>query len=112
MMRITGYIRPHRLEEVKAVLMDSGVSGITVNDVRGCGNSVESVTSVPQSAGIVALPVRSKITMIVDDASVESVVASLVACLRTGERGDGKIFVEPVIDAIRIRTGEQGDIAL
>ncbi len=112
MKRVTAYIRPHRLEEVKAVLMDAGVSGLTVNDVRGCGNSPESANLVALASGVVALPVRSKLTMIVANETVEAVVESLLHCLRTGESGDGKIFVEPVLDAIRIRTQERGETAI
>ncbi len=112
MKRITSYVRPHRLEELKAVLMDVEVSGLTVNDVRGCGNSPESSSLSAQSAGIIALPIRSKVTVIVTDTQVDSVVAAIVDCLRTESTGDGKIFVEPVDDAFRIRTGERGDVAL
>lgn len=112
MKKVTAFIRPHRLEELKAELMEIGVSGLTVNDVRGSGNSTQPEPAQPTPARIISLPIQSKLTMIVADALVEPVIETIVRCLRTGKSGDGKIFVEPIEQAIRIRTSERGDAAL
>jgi len=108
MVRITAFLRPHVLEPVKSALTDLGILGLSVSDVRGCGNSVERS---PDST-IVALPIRSKIVAVVPDALVEPCIAAIIAHARTGEAGDGKIFLEPVVDAIRIRTLDRGEASV
>lgn len=106
--RITAYVRPHKLEEVKTAVSNLGVSGLTVTDVRGCGNSPERASSFAGHEILVALPVRSKLETVVPDTLREAVIAAIEASARTGEPGDGKIFVEPIEDVLRIRTGERG----
>lgn len=112
MTRITCYIRPHRLEPVKSAIAAMGVTGMNVADVRGTGNSPERANWFAGEEHLVALPLRAKVEVVVDDALVEAVVDAIVENARTGEPGDGKIFVESVVDAVRVRTGERGDVAL
>lgn len=112
MTRLTCYIRPHRLEAVKSAVAALGVSGMTVSDVRGAGNSPEQTQWFGGSETLIALPVRSKIEVVVSDYLVEDLVGAVVENARTGEPGDGKIFVERIVDAVRVRTQERGEAAL
>lgn len=112
MTRIWCCIRPHQLEPVKSAIAALGISGMNVADVRGVGNSPETARKWNLDANVVALPVKSKVEVVVPDELVDEVVASIIEHARTGESGDGKIFIEPMLDAIRIRTNERGDAAL
>ena len=112
MLRITTYIRPHRLEPVKSAIAALGVTGINVSDVRGTGNSPESTQWFAGETHVIALPIRSKVEVVVPDDLKEPVIEAIIEAARVGESGDGKIFVEPVLDAIRVRTGERGDAAV
>lgn len=111
-VRVTAYVRPHRLDEVKTAVSNLGVSGLTVTDVRGCGSSPERATTFAGQEILVALPLRSKLEAVVPEELAEAVIGAVVATARTGEPGDGKIFVEPIEDAVRIRTGERGPSAV
>lgn len=110
MIRVVAYIKPHRLEGVKSAVAALGVTGLTVADVRGTGASEEHTDLL--SGAIVALPIRSRLEVVVPDAMREDVVRAIVEAARTGEPNDGKIFVERVADALRVRTGERGDAAV
>ncbi len=108
MTRVTCMIRPHKLEEVKTAIASQGVTGMTVSDVRGRGTSPERPTLFAGQEMLVALPIRAKIMVVVADELVEPVVQAILESAHTGEPGDGKIFLEPVEDALRIRTLERG----
>jgi nitrogen regulatory protein P-II 1 len=112
MIRVTCYIRPHKLEQVKTAVAALGISGLSVSDVRGTGNSPERPQWLGGEEHIVALPVRSRIEVVAPDELKEDLIRVIVENARTGEPGDGKIFVERVVDAIRVRTGECGDLAV
>ena len=112
MIRVTAYVRPHRLEMVKTAVAAVGVSGITVADVRGTGNSPESASLFGGAAQAGAMPIRSKLTVVVADDLADAVVEAMIENARTGEPNDGKIFLERVTDAVRVRTGERGDAAV
>ena len=109
MVKVTAYVRPHRLEDVKTAVSNLDISGLTVTDVRGCGSSPEAPSTFAGQEMLVALPMRSKIEVVVPDKLLEPVINAVIETARTGEPGDGKLFVEPVLDAIRIRTEERGD---
>jgi nitrogen regulatory protein PII len=111
-LRVTAYVRPHRLEQVKTAVANLGVTGLTVTDVRGCGSSPERPSTFGGQDVLVALPVRSKLEVIVDEAFLEGLIAAISDNARTGLPGDGKVFVEPIVDAVRIRTGERGPAAV
>ncbi len=112
MIRVIAYIRPHRLEEVKTALGEKGVTGITVSEVRGCGSSPESSDWFMGNKLVIALPQRLKVEVVVEDDVVETVIEAIIAGARTGSPGDGKIFLQPVEDVMRIRTGDRSLIAL
>lgn len=109
MIKITAIIRPHRLEEVKTAVASLGVSGMTVTDVRGSGNHPEVSSSFAGQEILISLPIRSKLEVVCPDNRAEDVVEAILIGARTGEPGDGKIFIEPLENVMRIRTGESGD---
>lgn len=112
MYQVTAIIRPHRLEDVKAAVADVGVTGISVSDVRGCGNSPEPPMFLAGQEIKIALPLKSKLVTVITDEQLEPVIDAILRHAHTGEPGDGKIFVERVSDAIRIRTMERGNSAV
>jgi nitrogen regulatory protein P-II 1 len=111
-VRVTCYIKPHKLEAVKSAIASVGVSGMSVEDVRGTGNSVESADWFGGDESLMALPIRAKLTVVAPDDLQEEIVQSILQSAQTGEDGDGKIFVERVHDAMRIRTQERGEAAI
>jgi nitrogen regulatory protein P-II 1 len=112
MKRIECIIRPIRFEAVKAALNEIGVYGMTVTDVRGFGRQQGHTEKYRGSTYMVNLLPKIKLEIVVPDEQVEEVVAAIVEAARTGEIGDGKIFIAEVLDAVRIRTGERGEAAL
>ena len=112
MKHIVAVIKPHKLDEVKEKLQEVGVQGMTVSDARGFGRQ-KGQTEVYRGAEyrIEFLP-KVRIEVAVPDDLAQQVVDAIVSAARTGEIGDGKIFVFPLENAIRIRTGEQGNDAL
>lgn len=112
MVRVVCYIRPHRVEQVKSAIASLGVTGMTVSDARGTGNSPERSSWLGDESHLVVLPIKSKIEVVVPDELREALIEKIVENARTGEPGDGKIFVERLCDAIRVRTGERGDPAI
>lgn len=101
-------IRPHRLEQVKTAISELGVTGLHVTDVRGVGNSAEKPNWFGGEEHLIALPIKAKIEVVAEDALKEPIIAAILENAKTGEPGDGKVFVERITDAIRIRTGERG----
>ena len=112
MKKVEAYIRPHKLDEVKEVLSEIGVVGMTVADVRGYGRQRGRTEKYRGNTYIVNLLPKIKIEIVVSDDRAEDVVEAILASAQTGEIGDGKIFVSEVEEAVRIRTGERGEIAL
>jgi nitrogen regulatory protein P-II 1 len=109
MKKVEAIIRPDRLQSVQDALDGLGVSGLTVTEVVGCG-AQRGYTEVYRGARAnISLQRKVKVEAVVPDARVEGVVTAISTAARTGSVGDGKIFVLPVDDAIRIRTGERGD---
>jgi nitrogen regulatory protein PII len=112
MKLIQAVIRPHRLQNVKAALAEKGILGMTVTDVRGCGRQRGHVERYRGAEYTVDLLAKTKLEIVVNDSEVDTVVDAIVEHGRTGEIGDGKIFVLPVDKAVRIRTGDTDDEAL
>jgi nitrogen regulatory protein P-II 1 len=115
MKKIIAIIRPMMLEPVKAALADdTGVCGITVTDVRGCGQpgADRFGGTFRGQEYILTLEPKVKLEMTVTDELEENVVETILTYAHTGNPGDGKIFVIPMGDAIRIRTGDIGDAAV
>ena len=112
MIKIEAIIRPQRLDEVKTALDDLGVTGLTVSEVRGAGAQKGYTQHYRGAEYTVNLLQKLKVEIITRDENVEGIVKAIAGSARTGEIGDGKIFLYPVTDAIRIRTGERGEEAL
>lgn len=112
MKLVVAVIKPFKLEEVKAALEGVGVQGLTVTDARGFGRQ-RGHTEVYRGAEYqVALLPKTRIEVAVDDALVDDVVKAIVSAARTGSIGDGKVWVIPSEQVVRIRTGEMGVDAL
>jgi nitrogen regulatory protein PII len=109
MKMIYGIIRPHRLQDVKEALADVGVVGMTVTDVRGAGRQKGQVERYRGSEYSIDLLAKVKIEVAVLDEHCEEVVQAIRKAAFTGEIGDGKIFIMPLEDSIRVRTGERGE---
>lgn len=112
MIRIIAYFRPHKLEEVKNSLGERGFTGITVSDARGCGSSEEPSDWTLGKQFVVSLPARVRVEVVVPDHRAEEAVQAIIRSAKTGRPGDGKIFLQRVEEAVRIRTGERGESAL
>ena len=112
MKLIQAVIRPHRLQNVKAALAEKGILGMTVTDVRGCGRQRGHVERYRGAEYTVDLLAKIKLEIVVADDQVDMVCDTIVDQARTGEIGDGKIFVIDVDKAVRIRTGDADDEAL
>ena len=112
MTKIECIIRPERFEEVNALLGDLGIVGMTTSEVRGCGRQRGYVERYRGMEYQVRLLPKMKVELVVPDQQVDAVVGAITQAGRTGEVGDGKIFLSHIDDAVRIRTGERGEAAL
>lgn len=112
LVKIEAVIRPQRLDEVKAALDDLGVTGMTVTEVRGAGKQKGYTQHYRGAEYTVNLIQKLKLEIVVAEADVDRIVEAVAGAARTGEIGDGKIFLSPVFDAIRIRTGDRGTEAV
>ncbi len=112
MKLILSIIRPHRLQDVKEALSKIGVAGLTVTDVRGAGRQKGQVERYRGSEYSVDLLSKCKIEVAVTDDQCEEVIQAIRKSACSGEIGDGKIFILPLEDAMRIRTGERGEDSL
>jgi nitrogen regulatory protein P-II 1 len=112
MKKIEAIIRPQMVEEIKNALAEIGISGMTLTEVRGFGNQKGFVDHFRMSEVYVSLLPKMEIKIIVHDEQVDQIVSTIIAAARTGEVGDGKIYVSNIEDAYRIRTGERGEKAV
>ena len=112
MKKIEAIIRPSRLEEVHEELQEAGFSGITVTEVRGYGRQKGHKEIYRGSEYNLEFVPKVKVELICLDEAADSAINIIIAKSKTGKIGDGKIFIIPVEDAIRIRTEESGDSAL
>ena len=112
MKLIEAIIRPHKLQDVKSALADIGVVGMTVTDVRGCGRQKGHVERYRGSEYTVDLLSKVKIEVAVNESQVDEVVQTMATAARTGEIGDGKIFIRPIEQVVRVRTGDRDEDAL
>jgi nitrogen regulatory protein P-II 1 len=112
MKRIEAFVRVNRLEAVKDALEAAGVRGLSCEGVRGYGRQMGRTDLYRGSTYAVNLLPKMRIEVVVRDEDVEAAIDAIIESARTGEVGDGKIFVTEVLDAIRVRTGERGDSAL
>lgn len=112
MKKIEAIIRPFKLEDVKIALVNAGIVGMTVSEVRGFGRQKGQVERYRGSEFTVEFLQKLKLEIVVDDNQVITVVDAIQEAARTGEIGDGKIFISPVEAVIRIRTGDRDSDAI
>ena len=112
MKLVTAIIKPFKLDEVREALSDIGVQGITVTEVKGFGRQKGHTELYRGAEYVVDFLPKLRLEAAVPDALVDQVIDAIEAAARTGKIGDGKIFVLPIEQAVRIRPGETGDSAL
>ncbi|HET8789762.1 MAG TPA: P-II family nitrogen regulator [Modicisalibacter sp.] len=112
MKLITAIIKPFKLDDVREALADNGVQGITVTEVKGFGRQKGHTELYRGAEYVVDFLPKVKVEVAVDDARVESVLDAIAQVANSGKIGDGKLFVTPLEDVIRIRTGERGPDAV
>ena len=112
MKQITAIIKPFKLEEVRAALTDLGLQGMTVTEVKGYGRQKGHTEIYRGAEYAVSFLPKIKIEAVVPSSSVEPAIRAIVQAAKTGQIGDGKIFVSPVEQTVRIRTGEMNEDAL
>lgn len=112
MKEITAIVRPEKLEPLKEALFAARVSGMTISQVQGCGNQHGWKEYYRGTEVLLNMIPKVKFELVADDADVDALVALIRATARTGEVGDGKIFISPVEEVVRIRTGEKGEAAV
>ena len=112
MRKIEAIIKPFKLDEVKDALNAIGVAGMTVTEVKGFGRQKGHVELYRVAEYDIAFIPKIKLEVVVSEAIVEKVVATIVEKAKTGKIGDGKIFISKLEDIVRIRTGERGETAI
>ena len=112
MKKIEAIIKPFKLDEVKDALNDIGLQGITVTEAKGFGRQKGHTELYRGAEYVVDFLPKVKIELVLDDGMVERAIEAILGAAQTGRIGDGKIFVTPVEEAIRIRTGEKGTEAI
>ena len=112
MKQVTAIIKPFKLDEVREALAEVGVNGLTVTEVKGFGRQKGHTELYRGAEYVVDFLPKIRVEMVIPDSMVDDVIESIVKAARTGKIGDGKIFVMPVEQAIRIRTSGSGDAAL
>jgi len=112
MKKIEAIIKPFKLEEVKEALADIGVEGMTVSEVKGFGRQKGHTEIYRGSEYTVDFLPKIKIEVVLGDSQVEAAAAAIIKAAKTGKIGDGKVFISPVEEAIRIRTEETGEKAV
>jgi nitrogen regulatory protein P-II 1 len=112
MKKIEAIIKPFKLDEVKEALQEIGLQGITVTEARGFGRQKGHTELYRGAEYVVDFLPKVKIEVVVEDNMVDKVVEAIIAAARTGRIGDGKIFIMPMEEIIRIRTGEKGADAI
>ena len=112
MKKIEAIIRPFKLEDVKIALVNSGIVGMTVSEVRGFGRQKGQVERYRGSEFTVEFLQKLKVEVVVDNEKVNSVIDAIAEAAKTGEIGDGKIFISSIDSVVRIRTGDKDEEAL
>lgn len=112
MKKIEAIIRPFKLDEVKEALVEEGIRGLTISEVRGYGRQKGHTETYRGSEYQIEFIPKIKIEIVVDDALLEKAVDAILRSAKTGQVGDGKIFISDIQDVIRIRTEESGPEAL
>jgi nitrogen regulatory protein P-II 1 len=112
MKKVEAIIKPFKLDEVKDALSEVGIQGMTVTEVKGFGRTGGKKEVYRGSAYVVDFVPKVKLEIVVPEAMVKEVIDAIEKSAKTGRIGDGKIFVMPIDEAVRIRTGERGEEAI
>jgi nitrogen regulatory protein P-II 1 len=112
MQKIEAIIKPFKLDDVREALSDIGVNGLTVTEVKGFGRQKGHTELYRGAEYVVDFLPKIKVELVVADGIVDTAVEAIIKAAHTGKIGDGKIFVSPVAQVIRIRTGETGESAV
>ncbi|WPM31685.1 nitrogen regulator P-II GlnB [Hydrogenobacter sp. T-2] len=112
MKKVEAIIKPFKLDEVKDALVEIGIGGMTVTEVRGFGQQKGHTEIYRGTEYVIDFLPKVKIEVVVRDEDVEKVIEAIMKTAQTGRVGDGKIFIIPVEDVVRIRTGERGEQAI
>lgn len=112
MKKIEAIIKPFKIDDVKEALLDIGIQGMTITEIKGFGRQKGHTEIYRGAEYLIDFLPKIKLEVIITDAQVREVVETIERTAKTGKIGDGKIFVLPVDDVIRIRTGETGDFAI
>ncbi|KGJ08750.1 P-II family nitrogen regulator [Paracoccus sphaerophysae] len=112
MKKVEAIIKPFKLDDVKEALQDAGVQGMTVTEIKGFGRQKGHTELYRGAEYVVDFLPKVKIEMVLADDLVDAAIEAIIGAARTDKIGDGKIFVSPVEQAIRIRTGETGEDAV
>lgn len=112
MKRIEAIVRPEKLQDVKNALVSIGATGMTLEDVRGFGRQKGQTSTYRGISYTVEFLTKKRLVLVVSDENLEKIIETIATAAATGTIGDGKIFVSSVEQAVRIRTGETGPVAL
>lgn len=112
MKKIEAIIKPFKLEEVKDALQEIGIKGMTTIEVKGFGRQKGHTEIYRGSEYTVDFVPKTKLEMVVSDDQVDAAVQAIISAAKTGKIGDGKVFVSPIEEAVRIRTDERGEQAV
>jgi nitrogen regulatory protein P-II 1 len=112
MKKIEAIVRPFRVDDVREALAEIGIKGMTLTEVKGYGRQKGHTELYRGSEYQIDFLPKMKIEVVVTDTQLDAVIDAILKAARTGQVGDGKIFVSPVEDVIRVRTGESGESAL
>lgn len=112
MKKIEAIIRPEKLDAVRRSLQDAGCMGLMISEIEGHGKQKGKVQQWRGEKYKVELLPKIKVEVVVNDSEVDRVIEAIIASAKTGDTGDGKIFISGVEDAVRIRTGERGNVAI
>ncbi len=112
MKKIEAIVRPFKIDDIREVLTEIGVSGMTVTEVKGYGRQKGHTEVYRGSEYIINFLPKIKIEIIVKDSLVDQIISAIIKVTKTGEVGDGKIFISSIEEVIRIRTEESGEDAL
>ena len=112
MKKLESIVRPHLLDAVKTALQEVGIAGMTITEVKGYGRQKGHTETYRGSEYTIEFVPKAKIEVVVADEMVDMAIDAILKTAKTGKFGDGKIFILPVEEAIRVRTGEHGELAL
>ncbi len=112
MKKIEAIVKPFKLQDVKDALQEAGIQGMTVTEVKGFGRQKGHTEIYRGSEYTVDFMPKVKLELVLPDSQIQAAVEAIIKSAKTGKIGDGKVFVLPVADAIRIRTDERGDDAV